>query len=120
MIDETQPQVRSVHKNRLVIFVASSILLALVLVIISMVLYVSSGAIQLDASRPGVQSVTDQVDQTDSFKSFPSTGSVDAKTLDQFRRLYDEQVKTVTERDAFNAAVLSDAALGIDAPEVAE
>lgn len=118
MTEETLHQSPKIHKNRLVIFVSTSIAIALVLVVISMVLYVSSGAIQLDASRPGVQAVTDQVDQSGSFISFPATGTVDAKTLDQFRKLYDEQVKTVTARDAFNATVLSDSALGIDAPAV--
>lgn len=116
MTEETNDTPVQAHKNRLVIFVAASVALALVLVVISMVLYVSSGAIQLDASRPGVKSVTDQVDQTDSFKGFPATGTIDKKTLDQFRKLYDEQVKSVTTSDAFNAGVLSDEALEIDAP----
>lgn len=116
MTEETNDVPVRAHKNRLVLFVATSVIIALVLVGISMVLYVSSGAIQLDASRPGVKSVTDQVDQSDSFKGFPATGNVDKKTLDQFRKLYDEQVKGVTASDAFNARVLGDEALGIDAP----
>lgn len=114
----TEEQVQSprIHKNRLVLFVAGSIGIALVLVVVSMVLYVSGGAIQLDASRPGVKSLSSQVDRSGSFESFPATGDVDKKTLEQFRKLYDKQVKQVTASDAFNAEVLDDSALGIDAP----
>lgn len=116
MTEETVEQSPRIHKNRLVLFVASSIAIALVLVVISIVLYVSGGAIQLDASRPGVKSLSNKVDQTDTFQGFPATGNVDKKTLDQFRKLYDQQVQRVTSSDAFNADVLDDAALGIDAP----
>lgn len=120
MTEETIEPSPRIHKNRLVLFVASSIVIALVLVVISMVLYVSGGAIQLDASRPGVKSLSSQVDQTDTFESFPATGNVDKKTLDQFRKLYDQQVQRVTSTDAFSTEVLDDSALGIDAPSAAE
>jgi hypothetical protein len=115
MTDKTPQHAPAIHKNRLVLFVTASIIIALVLVVISMILYVSSGAIQLDASRPGVKSVSDKIDQTDSFKSFPATGPVDKDTLDQFRELYDGQVQRVTTSDAFSPEVLEDEALGIDA-----
>lgn len=120
MTEETSQQSTGIRRHQLALFIGSSIVIALVLVVISMVLYVSGGAIQLDASRPGVKALTDKVDQTDSFKSFPATGSVDKKTLEQFRKLYDEQVRQVTTGDAFNASVLDDAALGIDAPAAGE
>lgn len=116
MTEELTEQAPKIHKNRLVLFVAGSIVISLVLVVISMVLYVSGGAIQLDASRPGVKSLSNQVDQSDSFQGFPATGTVDKKTLDQFRKLYKDQVQRVTSQDAFNADVLDDSALGIDAP----
>lgn len=120
MTEETSTQSTGVHRHQLALFIGSSIAIALLLVVVSMVLYVSGGAIQLDASRPGIKAVSNKIDQTDSFKSFPATGSVDQKTLEQFRTLYDEQVRQVTTTDAFNASVLDDAALGIDAPAADE
>ena len=104
------------YRTRLVIFISSSIAMALVLVVISMALYASSGAAQLDLSRPGYQSVQDKLEQTNTFKSFPASGSVDNKTIEQFKKLYEEQVGKVTTTNAFNPEVLSEQALGIDAP----
>lgn len=62
-----------------------------------MALYASSGAAQLDLSRPGYQSVQGKIEQTDNFKSFPATGNVDKKTIEQFQKLYEEQVRQVTK-----------------------
>ena len=104
------------YKNRLVLFIAGSIVLAFVLVTVSMMLYISSGTVQLDASRPGVKAVQNKVDQSDTFKGFPATGSVTSSTLDEFKKLYDEQVRQVTSIDAFDPTVLGDQSLGIDAP----
>lgn len=108
------------YRTRLVVFVVSSIIIALVLVTISLSLYASSGAAQLDLSRPGYQAVQSQVEQTDKFKSFPSTGAVDDETIAEFRKLYEDQVKQVTSTDAFNPAVLDEQALGIGVPPATE
>ncbi len=108
------------YRTRLALFIGGSIVIATILVMISLALYVSSGAAQLDLSRPGYKSVQSKVDPNDSFKSFPSTGDVDSATIEQFQKLFNEQVKQVTSVDAFNPGVLEDQALGIDAPAVTE
>ena len=104
------------YQTRLVLFVGGSIVIAVLLVLVSMALYISSGAAQLDLSRPGYQSVQDKEAPSNTFKSFPSTGDVSTNTIDEFQRLYDEQVRQVTTVDAFDPAVLDNQALGIDAP----
>lgn len=104
------------RRSNIVIFITSSIIIAFMLVSISMALYNSSGAAQLDLSRPGYKSVQDQVDRTDNFESFPATGTVTSGTLDQFQKLYNKQVKPVDNMDAFSSAPLEDQALGIDTP----
>jgi hypothetical protein len=104
------------YRTRLIAFIGGSILVAFILVIVSMALYISSGAAELDLSRPGYQSVQGQVERSDAFKSFPASGPVNAATIDEFQRLFDEQVKQVMTVDAFNPDVLGDQALGINAP----
>lgn len=104
------------YRAELVVFVVGSVCVAAGLVLVSMALYNSSGAAQLDLSRPGYKAVQDKVDQTDTFKSFPATGSVNSKTIDDFQKLYSKQVQQVTANSAFDPAVLDDQALGIDAP----
>lgn len=108
------------YRTRLVIFISGSIAIATVLVLVSMALYASSGAAQLDLSRPGYKSVQSKVEQLNKFKSFPASGDVDSGTLDQFMKLYEEQVRQVTAVDAFNPQVLEEQALGIGAPATAE
>lgn len=103
---------------RIVLFVGSAIVIALVLVSVSMALYASSGAAQLDLSRPGFQAVQSQVEQSNTFKSFPASGNVDSLTIEQFKKLYEEQVSQVTAVDAFNPSVLDEQALGIGAPAI--
>lgn len=122
MNDDVQPdssesieQSRWIH-HRLALFVGGSIFIAFVLVMISMALYNSSGAAQLDISRPGYRSVQSKVDQTDNFESFPATGTVDKQTLEQFQKLYDKQTKQVDTSDAFSSSTLDDQVLGIDDP----
>lgn len=114
----TAEQNKAWYRTHLALFIGGSIIIAFMLVLISMALYASSGAAQLDLSRPGYQSVQSKVDPSDSFKSFPSTGRVDDKTIEQFQKLFKEQVRQVTSVDAFNPTVLENQALGVDAPPV--
>lgn len=104
------------YRSDIVLFITGSVAIAFVLVMVSMALYNSSGAAQLDLSRPGYKSVQDQVSRTDNFESFPATGPVTNAILDQFRNLFDRQVKPVDNADAFSPAALEDQALSIDAP----
>ena len=79
-MNETEHEIVHVpwRKNQLVVFVSGSIVVALILVVVSMALYASSGAAQLDLSRPGYQSVQDKVDRTDTFQSFSANGPVNS------------------------------------------
>jgi hypothetical protein len=106
------------YRHQLVFFISGSIIVALMLVLVSMALYASSGAAQLDLSRPGYKSVQNQLDQSDTFESFPSSGAVTGKTLDDFLKLYQKQVKPVDNSDVFSPNTLDDQALGIDDPNV--
>ena len=105
------------YRQRVVLFVAGSIGIAFLMVVIAMALYDSSGAAKLDLSRPGNQSIQDKLHEVESFESFPADGTVDKKTLDQFRALYDKQTKQVNSEDAFSGSAFTDQALGIDASD---
>ncbi len=101
------------QQHKFMVLVGMTILLSLVLVCVSLWLYNSSGAAQLDLSRPGYQSVRDQVKQSNDFTGFSSSGSIDKDTLEEFRKLYDEQLKEATAVQSFGGDVMSDEALGI-------
>lgn len=103
-------------QHKLMVMIAGSIVIAMFLVGVAMALYASSGAAQLDLSRPGYVSVRKQATRSDQFDSFSATGEIDKTSLDQFRKLYDEQAKKVSGIDSFGGAVMSDESLSIDAP----
>lgn len=118
MSDDQKPSKLSrLEQYRFIAMLLGAVAIAMFLVGVSMALYNNSGAAQLDLSRPGYQSVRDQVVSTDSFDSFPASGMIDQEAIDQFRQLYEGQAKQATNVDAFGGDVMSEKALSIDAPE---
>lgn len=101
-------------KNRFIVLITGTIILALFLVSISLALYGSSGTAQVDLSRPGYSGVRDQAkEDTQEEKSFSSSGPIDKASLEEFERLYTETSKSATSVKAFDGNVLSDEALHI-------
>ncbi len=106
------------QRHRFLVMVGTIIIVALFLVSVALALYASSGAAQLDLSRPGYISVRSGAVRSDEFTSFPASGAIDKETLDQFRKLYDTEAERATNVDSFGGDVMSDQALSIDnAPE---
>lgn len=101
------------YRSELFLFIGGSLVVAFVLVVVSMFIYVSSGASLLDASRPGYLSVQKDISDK-AFESFPSSGSVTSDTLSDFDKLYQKQIQSVMGDDAFNGSALGDEALGIN------
>jgi hypothetical protein len=101
-------------KNRFIVMIIGTILLALFLVSIALALYASSGAAQVDLSRPGYSAIRDQAKEDDQdAKSFSSSGPIDKASLEEFEELYNDAAKSATTVKAFDSNVLSDAALHI-------
>ena len=72
IVEDDKVQFGGMH--RFLLLIVLSIIIASVLVIISMMMYSSSGAAQLDLSRPGYDDVRDQIDKSDDFNDYSSTG----------------------------------------------
>lgn len=103
--------------HRFLLLMGLTITVALVLVSISMTLYATSGAAQLDLSRPGYKSVTSQAINNDGgFQNYPTSGVLNATALSQFRALYDTQAAKVTAVDAYAGDPLNPDSLQISAP----
>lgn len=101
-------------KNRFIVMIIGTIVLALFLVSIALALYGSSGAAQVDLSRPGYSGVRDQAkEDNQDTKSFSSSGPIDKTSLEEFEKLYAEASKNATSVKAFDSNVLSDEALHI-------
>lgn len=99
------------ERHRFLTMIAGVILIALFLVSVALSLYNSSGAAQLDLSRPGYQAVRDQAKRDTTSKSFPASGTLDKESLDLFSELYGEQASKVTSSESFDASALSEDSL---------
>lgn len=103
--------------RRLMVMVAASIITSMALVGVSLALYSSSGASQLDLSRPGYSGVSNQtVTKEEDTNVYSETGPIDQQAVDEFRALYKEQSDKIKAIDAFGGDPLGASSLGIDAP----
>lgn len=98
-------------QHRFLLLIIGTIVISIILVVISMVIYNVSGSAQLDLSRPGYQSVSNQVERGTTIKDFSATGPVTKNTLDEFLKQYDEQATKAKAVDAFNGDPLNPEAL---------
>ncbi len=120
VLEAVQPVLSFWAQRRYLLLIAISVAIAMFLVSVSMALYNSSGAAQLDLSRPGYSAVTSQAIKNDSnFANYPDTGTLDKASIDEFRALYDAQAAKAKAVDAFSGDPLSPTALEISAPATA-
>ncbi|HUC96382.1 MAG TPA: hypothetical protein VMR16_01825 [Candidatus Saccharimonadales bacterium] len=101
-------------KHSFLLFITASIVISAVVVYISMQMYNSSGAAQLDLSRPGYVSVRSQVDTSDSdLQTYPSSGVISKDVINSFKSSFNKQAKKIETVDAFGGDPLDPTALGI-------
>lgn len=105
------PSFRGRHRFGLMIILA--IFIASILVAVSMALYNSSGAAQLDLSRPGYNDVREKVENSDGFQNYPNSGVLNTTVVTEFKSLFDQKAKTIESVDAFGGDPLSPNSLGI-------
>lgn len=113
-VSEIVDEVFSRSKYRFLFMIFSSVIIAGGLVAISMAIYSSSGAAQLDLSRPGYKDVRSQADKSsDSFLDFAETGIMSQKVIDEFNKKFDAEYQKLKSFDAFGGDPLNPSALGI-------
>jgi len=104
-------------RHRFMMLVSITILISLFLVSVALALYASSGAAQLDLTRPGYQSIRNQAGHSTSFTGFSASGPLNKETVGEFRTLYDKQAEKATNVDSFAGAAMEEQTLSIDAPD---
>lgn len=104
-------------RHRFFLLIIMTVIMALALVVVSMAMYNISGAAQLDLSRPGYQSVGNQVERNADIEGFEASGPVTAQTLEDFLEQYDEQAAKATAIEAFNGDPLNPELLEVSSQE---
>lgn len=93
--------------HKLLLMVFGSVVVSILLVLASLALYYSTGASQLDLSRPGYSDIREQVRNNDDYKGFNAAGPINEESLEEFDKLYTEKLKEIEAVDAFGNDVLS-------------
>lgn len=114
MSNEPNIVTTEIRNHRFATFVIGSIVISILLVMVALALYASSGTEQLDLSRPGLAKVREQVQNDDKFQGFSADGPLDDQALDEFAKLYDAKLKEARSVDAFGGDALSPESLQID------
>lgn len=100
--------------HRLALLISMSVILAIGLTTLSMYLYISSGAIQLDLSRPGYQGVSSQTDNSYKvLENYPETGDLDELSIGEFETLFNNQASKAKLIDSFGGDPLSPTSLNL-------
>ena len=124
MDEHQEPAATKIHsggpsfwdRHRLSLLLILTVLIALTMTTISVIIYNSSGAAQLDLSRPGYLSVSDKVEQDDEIDTYSATGAVNKKSIEEFMKLYDAQASKAKAVDAFNGDPLNPEVLEFGTP----
>jgi hypothetical protein len=97
-------------------FIVGAIIVALILVIVAMYMYRSSGAAQLDLSRPAYNAIRTKASGEEKFDGIEPEGKLTNTVYDAFEKMYDQKAKEVQQKkDGFNSEQMNDAVLGIKA-----
>ena len=101
------------HPFSLFIFVA--IFVTVVMTSVSMWLYKSSGAANLDLSRPGYESVRTEVqDDNTATQPYSATGDLDSNSISDFRNRYQKIIDKLGKTSNYDESDMTDANLGLD------
>lgn len=117
----SQAKKTSSGRNNFLVMISGAVVITGLVVVVSMSMYNSSGAAQLDLSRPGYVSVRDKAVKNDSdFQTFSSSGEINEKIISEFKISFAKQALKVKLVDAFGGDPLSPVSLGIDAVDPIE
>lgn len=91
--------------------VAGAIGFVMILTAVSLYLYQTGGTAALDLSRPGYERARDEATEQP-LDAFAADGPLTEQSLDQFSKLYEEELKK-SKTEQFSSNALSNKALGL-------
>lgn len=109
----TERIIEIIQRHRIVYAVIAALLISFLLTIVSMALYVTSGASRLDLSRPGYERVRSEVQQNSDKDDFSSTGGINQGVAKDFQVRFNRHRDTLSKLDTFGTNALDDNELQI-------
>ena len=102
-----------ISQYKFALMILSVVALTVIMTVASIWIYTSSGAINIDLSRPGFENIREETSASDPETQFKSSGPIDKDSVDDFNtRLESLQVK-INSMNNFSNDVMSDESLGI-------
>lgn len=92
--------------HQLVIGIVGVLFVALILTVISVSIYITSGASRLDLSRPGYEQVRAQVSAPEPTEKFSSDGPINADVMESFNKRLDKELRDIQKAETFQDATL--------------
>lgn len=106
-----EEQLTTWQQHRFLVMIGGVIIVAIFLVGVALGLYNTSGAAQVDLSRPDYEAIRSQATKDKNDESFNATGTLDQAALKSFEDMYDKRATKVVGVDSFDAAALSEDSL---------
>lgn len=105
--------VQLVDRHRIIYGVVGALLISTLLTVVSMALYVSSGASRLDLSRPGYEGARNEVQRAAGEESFSASGPMNTDVTKDFQTRFTRHRETLQKLDTYGTNALDDAELQI-------
>jgi len=103
------------QRHQLASFVILAIVISAIMTVVSMWLYMASGTMKLDLSRPGYEQARQEItnDSSDN-QSFSPNGSLTPSVINDFRDRLNKLQKKLGDMGNFDSNALSDGNLGLE------
>jgi len=105
--------IEKLKNYRFALMVTLAVVVAVVLSGASLVLYVASGAINIDLSRPGYEENRKDTAYEEDESPFSSSGPITTETIEDFTKRLQKLQSELHGMNNFSADAMSDEALGL-------
>lgn len=102
-----------IERHRMTYAIIGALIIAMLLTIISMALYVSSGASRLDLSRPGYERVRSDLRQPNSGQEFSANGPMNSGVANDFQKRFTMHRQSLNKLGNYSTGALDDTELQI-------
>lgn len=116
-IIERAKQIASKHQLTLAILL--TIAVAFLMTAVSLSLYVSSGTLQLDLSRPGYEAARKELIKPEDKQEFATSGPINKQALEEYQKQFDAQRTELNRIGKFKNNALDDDSLTLS-PEATQ
>ena len=104
---------QKLSRYQFAVMVTLAVLLAVVMTSVSILVYTSSGAINIDLSRPGYEKAREETSASEPTTQFQPSGPMDQNAINDFNNRLESLQTDINNMNDFSADVMSDEALDI-------